>query len=289
MPAQQLPWFRFWKGATQHDKTRQLGDAEFRTWVELLDLASQQKWRGRFSSQKAAVALVRRPAKHVKTLIEVGLIDEDATDKHLTMHDWDDWKRWRKEDTNDSGTTHEGPPDHPTNGLAIDYPTTKGTTPEGLHEQHTPSSREEERVKNTDLREESLDVETEDEEKRDERLKGAASRKTRSAPRGNPRVQAVIEAFRELNVEPMMGPRDYAAIKASNVPPALVVEVFLAVSQKLYGDDFMRKQLSVHNAIDWAGGYVQECLESAIQCGEYEDEKDRLRGLGWRQPKDLTA
>ena len=120
MPAPQLPWFRFWKGATQHDKVRELSDAEFRTWVELLDLAAQQKWRGRFRSRKAAAALSRRPDRHIGSLIKTGLIDIDSSDEHLTMHDWDEWQRWRKEDVNDDGT----PPDHPPNGHAIDSRTT---------------------------------------------------------------------------------------------------------------------------------------------------------------------
>ena len=133
MPAPQLPWFRFWKGATQHGKVRALSDAEFRTWVELLDLAAQQKPRGRFDSRKSAAALSRRPDRHIGSLVKAGLIDIDSSDEHLTMHDWDEWQRWRKEDLHDDGT----PPDLPPNGLAI----STRTTLERPGDQHENDSR----------------------------------------------------------------------------------------------------------------------------------------------------
>lgn len=130
MPAPRLPWFKIWIGSTGHAKARSLSDGEFRTWVELIDLSAQQKWRGRFANRKDALALSRRPAAHLSVLILVGLVDEDATDKHLTMHDWDDWQRWRKEDPNDSGTTTESPPEQPTNDPLIDPRTTTERPPD---------------------------------------------------------------------------------------------------------------------------------------------------------------
>lgn len=72
---------------------------------------------------------------------------------------------------------------------------------------------------------------------------------------GNARVQAAIEAFRALGVDPSMGPRDYAALKHSTAPPELIAEVFQAVQGGSYGDEFMRKRLSVHEAIEWVNGY----------------------------------
>lgn len=117
---------------------------------------------------------------------------------------------------------------------------------------------------------------------------GGSARQNGARPqRGNGRVQAVVEAFRAMNIEPMMGPRDYAAIKSSCVPPGLVAEVFCAVAERLYGDDFMRKRLSVHEAVGWAAGWVEHCLEEAKANGEYDAERDRLRSLGWHQPSDL--
>lgn len=116
MPRPQLPWFRFWKGATQHPKVRMLTDAQFRTWVELLDLASQQKERGRFLDRTTALRLSRRPARHLEVLQGCGLLDCDGADGHLTMHDWDDWQRWRAGETgvlNDPDKTRIKPGYHP--------------------------------------------------------------------------------------------------------------------------------------------------------------------------------
>src|SRR4051795_9629980 len=99
MPAKRLPWFRFWIDATTHGKVRQLDDATFRTWVEMLDAAAKQPRRGRFESRGEAISILRRPAKHIATLITAKLVDE--VDKELVMHDWDEWQRWRAEDAND--------------------------------------------------------------------------------------------------------------------------------------------------------------------------------------------
>lgn len=127
MPAKRLQWFRVWIDATTHGKVRQLDDATFRTWVELLDAAAKQPHRGRFESAKEAISIVRRPPAHIVTLVNAKLIDRD--EDGLVMHDWDEWQRWRPEDANDTtpppqpqrngqwnntGTTHE----RPTNGPA---------------------------------------------------------------------------------------------------------------------------------------------------------------------------
>lgn len=107
MPTKRLPWLKLWVGSTAHGKVRQLDDSTFRTWVELLDAAAQQPHRGQFENINEAVAITRRPIKHLRTLISSGLIDE--SDDGLRMHDWNDWQRWRQEDANDSGTTPDGP------------------------------------------------------------------------------------------------------------------------------------------------------------------------------------
>jgi hypothetical protein len=288
MPAARLPWFRFWVGATAHAKARTLSDGEFRTWIELLDLCAQQKWRGRFTSKREALGLVRRPPAHLDALIRAGLVDVDPLDKHLTMHDWDHWQRWREGDsddhpndhTNDTGTTHERPPDQ----HVIDPATTNGTTRESHVNVPTSSSREDVRLKDERRR----DVETLDEEKKDVRVKNGGTAPIFGAPqRGNPRVAEVIDAFRKLRIEPIMNGRDRAAIKESNAPPGLIAEVFDAVSRREYGDDFMRKRLSVHEAVDWVGGYVEARLDQAA--GDFaesalDQEKARLCKLGWSQP-----
>lgn len=90
MPAKRLPWFKLWIGCTAHGKVRQLDDGTFRTWVELLDAASQQPTRGRFASEAEAVAITRRPVKHIRTLVAAGLMD--ATEDGLWLHDWSEWQ-----------------------------------------------------------------------------------------------------------------------------------------------------------------------------------------------------
>lgn len=127
MPAQRLPWFKFWIGATGHAKVRQLTDAVFRTWVELLDLSAQQNHRGTFSSRKEAAAVSRRPAAHISQLVAAGLLDE--RDGELTMHDWDDWQRWRP---NDPATTTE----QLVNDHVNDSRTSTSTTPERPRDEH---------------------------------------------------------------------------------------------------------------------------------------------------------
>lgn len=255
MPAPRLPWYRFWGGATAHAKARELSDGEFRTWIELLDLSSQQKWRGRFTNRKAALGLVRRPSAHLATLVRVGLIDEDAGDKHLTMHDWDDWQRWRKEDANDTGTPNDLPPERPPNGHLIDT----GSPADWPTDEHTPSSREEERVKRRELREENVEEETIEDRSPSLRSGGAALEKTNLhafKPLGNPRVTALVEAFRAYGEpEPAMSGRDVAAIKSSTAAPESIVDAYLAVKNGEYGDGFMQKRLSIHEAVDWVNGF----------------------------------
>ena len=148
MPAKRLDWFRVWIDATTHEKVRQLDDATFRTWVELLDAAAKQPRRGRFVSRASAASIIRRPVKHVATLIAATLIDE--SDEGLTMHDWDEWQRWRPQDTIDDAT----PPDRPPNG----YPNNSRTTTEHHANGHSlrvparaPASGDTETERDTDV------------------------------------------------------------------------------------------------------------------------------------------
>jgi hypothetical protein len=144
MPAKRLPWLKFWPEAVDHEKFAGLSDAERWTWVKLLARAAQQPTRGRFASIAHAVEATGRPAKHVRTLVEVRLLDQ--REDGLWLHDWLDWQRWRRgvddateTDTtteslaNDSRTSAEGPSDQqgidapappqaPQNGRAIARP-----------------------------------------------------------------------------------------------------------------------------------------------------------------------
>jgi hypothetical protein len=123
MPRPRLPWFKIWCGATRDSKIVTLSDRLFRVWVELLDAASEQKIRGRFDSYAAAAAIVRRKPAEVRQVAAAGLMDESQDG--IWMHDWQDWQRWRPEDslTNNTGMTHESLPNDPgltTESLAID-------------------------------------------------------------------------------------------------------------------------------------------------------------------------
>jgi len=261
MPAPRLPWFKVWLGATSNSKTAPLTDAVFRTWVELLDAAAQQQWRGRFKDQRSAAAIVRRPAVHVATLVSEGLIDEDADDKHLTMHDWDEWQRWRKEEDylppNDNGTPGGSTPERLANGRAIDT----GTTRESPADEHTSSTRVEERLKTRDgKRREEREKEGQRGDARGEILRPVG------AARGSPRVKSVIDCFRSMTgePEPAFNGRDFAAIKHSTAPPHLIAETYLAVKEGEWGDDFQKRRLSVHEACDWVNAYVQWREEHAV-------------------------
>jgi hypothetical protein len=86
-----LPWFRMHSGFSTCAKAQNLTDAEFRTWMIVIDQASQNTPRGRLPSVRAAAYRSGRPESHVKRLIKFGLIDEQP-DGELVMHDWDFWQ-----------------------------------------------------------------------------------------------------------------------------------------------------------------------------------------------------
>lgn len=143
MPTKRLPWFKVWVGATRHEKVATLSDTDFRTWVELLDAASQQNVRGKFDSVAGAAAVTRRPTVSIKRLVTAGLLD-DRQAEGLWMHDWKEWQRWRPEDqANDSESPPEPPSintrsthDHPpnVNGSTHDPPLIRT---ESTHDQHS--------------------------------------------------------------------------------------------------------------------------------------------------------
>lgn len=171
MPKQRLPWFKVWVGATRHEKVVTLDDRTFRAWVELLDAASEQQVRGRFTSSKAAAAIIRRPVALVKRLTDAHLLDE--RDDGLWLHDWSDWQRWRPDDEhgNDTGLTYES------------HRNSNGNTPDPPPNDTPPRV---ERAK-TEKREEDVDVDGD----KDEYPPGA----THQPPKGRRRTTEIDDAF----------------------------------------------------------------------------------------------
>lgn len=259
MPKPRLPWFKLWGGVTSDPKVAPLSDALFRTWVELLDAASQQPKRGRFQNRKQAAAVIRRPVAHVAQLVAERLIDE--TPDGLTIHDWDAWQRWREEDGIDTGLTPESPTNDYANGYANNAPSLRAKTLD---------------VKKRDV--ETLDVETKEGERAGARPPSANGNGYADA-RGNPRVAAVIDAFKARRSEdseiglPVLHARDYSAIKHSTAPPELIAEVYDAVAVGDYPPGakdraFMQSRLNVSEAILWINGYVEWKAENAWRKGE---------------------
>lgn len=82
---------------------------------------------------------------------------------------------------------------------------------------------------------------------------GAAAAKNR----GNPRVQSVVDALRGRGLEVAVSARDASAVKHSSAEPDSIAEVYDAVAHGKFGDDFMRKRLSIHEAVEWVNAYAQ--------------------------------
>jgi hypothetical protein len=247
MPNPPLPWFKLWGGVTSSSKVAPLNDALFRTWVELLDAASQQptRQRGRFANRKAAAAIVRRPLSHVTALVGAGLVDE--TTDGLTMHDWDDWQRWRKEDvidsrsttdqlTNNNGSAHERPP----NGHMI----------------NTPPLRE-------DVRRKTLDVKTKDEENVD------VDEDPPSPPRGK-RGKPARQTFSDEDEFALVSKwrDDYGGERAVHVEIMAALNHngrFKCQSERLYVDRWLSRELR------FRGGYrngTTPVAEAECTCDE---------------------
>lgn len=107
MPAQRLPWIKFWPEALEHEKFSALTDAESWTWIVVWSKASLQPKRWRFASVAHAAHVTARPVKHIRRLIEVGLLDD--TDEGLSIHDARQWQ----DAANIPPTQREGPLNDP--------------------------------------------------------------------------------------------------------------------------------------------------------------------------------
>jgi hypothetical protein len=283
MPAKRIPWFKVWVGATRHEKVAQLDDRAFRTWVELLDGASQQTVRGKFASVEAAAAVVRRPAASIRRLMAVGLLDERADG--VWMHDWQDWQRWRPEDAQNGDAS---PPDDPPNGyrttherLAKDVGLTRDQHTNSNGRTHDLPSRGAERAK-TEKGEGEERSKTTSSSSAD--AVGAEERRVEKPNKGG----EFIDIIRASGLEPVMTPGDFAAIKRCPRSAAVIAEAYIALAHGEWGDDWARDRLSARFVVSrlagfevWKAGSKSRQVVSIASNSRYRgdaEERAELRG-----------
>ena len=87
-------WFRFYHSVANNRKVQLLPARLFRTWVNLLRLASENGERGTLPAPEDLAFGLRTSAEKanidLERLIEAGLIDRDGDE--LRMHDWNLWQ-----------------------------------------------------------------------------------------------------------------------------------------------------------------------------------------------------
>lgn len=237
MSAPRLPWIKFWPELFDHEKFASLSDAEAWTWVVVWGKASLQAKRWRFASIEHAHKVTGRPMKHLRRLVELHLIDEGTDGVHI--HNAPKWQ-----DKHPSDYSVKPPPSLRESSV------------------NAASSVPRARVEGEGDREGDREIEEDvtppgGQSLLSERPTSANGNGhlSKNLPKGS---AAVKEAFKLAGLEAVVfEPRDHHAIKHSNAEPALIAEVYVAVARREYGDDFMRKQLSVHAAIGWINGYVK--------------------------------
>jgi DNA-binding transcriptional MocR family regulator len=86
-----MQWFRFYSEALEDPKVQRLPPALFKTWVNLLCLASKGESGGALPDAEDCAFALRMDldtySQHTAELLDRGLID--ARDDHLAMHNWD--------------------------------------------------------------------------------------------------------------------------------------------------------------------------------------------------------
>ena len=89
-----MQWFRFYHSVANNRKVQRLPARLFRTWVNLLCLASENGERGTLPAPEDLAFGLRTSAEKanidLERLIEAGLIDRDGDE--LRMHDWNLWQ-----------------------------------------------------------------------------------------------------------------------------------------------------------------------------------------------------
>lgn len=84
-----MKWFRFYSETVHDPKVQQLAPELFKTWVNLLCIASQQG--GNLGGDEKALAFVlrmdqKKMSKHIQALKDAGLLDGDGD---MRPHNWD--------------------------------------------------------------------------------------------------------------------------------------------------------------------------------------------------------
>lgn len=80
----------------------------------------------------------------------------------------------------------------------------------------------------------------------------------RGAPAQPSKNTQVIDLLRAAGQRPTLRIQDHTAIKASDLTPEQITEVYLAIVQTPFGDDFMRRSLTVQSAIQRWDGYCAQ-------------------------------
>lgn len=76
------------------------------------------------------------------------------------------------------------------------------------------------------------------------------------AVRGNPNVQAAIDALRAEGMTGVLTPRDRAALKTTDADLGEMARLYAAIFRGEYGDDFMHKNLSVCLCLEKMPGWL---------------------------------
>jgi hypothetical protein len=190
----------------------------------------------------------------VDGLIASGFVDR--TDSGLVLHDWYDYAgklNVRRDENRERMRRKRDQPQPP------HVPPTSDASAE--HVQRTNGARAPATVPNP-----TVPNRTEQNLTGDDPLGGPPTKNGRVQQIADHRPSksaAVIDAFRAKHMEVVFSSRDHSAIKHSNAEPCMIAEVYDAVARGEYGDDFMRRRLSVHEAIEWINGYSEWKLDQA--------------------------
>lgn len=90
-----MEWFRFWNGTLNSLKVQSLKPDVFKTWVNLLCLASQEDDGGLLPYRDEIAFSLRINDRlltgHLSILCEAGLLEEEEGNR-LRIHDWHEWQ-----------------------------------------------------------------------------------------------------------------------------------------------------------------------------------------------------